>query len=162
MPTKAYQDIARDVFKKAFHVDGDDDFMGHESVDPTLVKAYESGGAGPDKRNLRFDMTSGPKHQWNRAVLMILMKKLKKACKESRLRVPERSEAYYLDILSDRYKRARVAWKRAQPKLTDGDTLETPAEVEERLLKGKETQLRQARTKERRVAVRVFSVELWP
>ena len=130
--------------------------MGHESVDPALVGTYESGGAGPDKHNLRFDMASGPKSQWNRAVLMILMKKLKKACKESRLRVPDRSEAYYLDILTDRYKRARSAWRRAQLKVTEADALETPAEVEERLLKSKEIQLRQARTRERRAAVRVF------
>jgi len=100
-------------------------------------------------------MKAGPGSEWNRAVLLILMKKMKKACQKSGLRVPERSEAYYLDLLEQRFKRVRSVWKQAQPKRKEDDELESPSDVERRLVIAKQTGLKIARTRERRGNVRM-------
>ena|ERR1700722_11265798 len=127
--------------------------MGHETADPALVRAHKEGLAEPDPNDLHFDMKAGPDSEWNTAVLDILLKTMKKMEKKSTLRYPHRSDAYFLDLVRDKYKRARSSWKRAQPKQTDMDIEETPAQVEDRLVTSKESQLKLARTRERRVAV---------
>lgn len=141
------------MFKDSFGVTGDDDFLGHQSADPALVRAFKEGLVNLDQEDLHFDMREGPDSDWNGAVMDILVRKLEKASKTSGYKLPSRSKAYYLDLVRDRYKRARAAWRRAQPRTTDMDVLESPKEVESRLVASKDHQLATARSRERRVAV---------
>ncbi|KAI6120547.1 hypothetical protein EV401DRAFT_2170465, partial [Pisolithus croceorrhizus] len=45
-------------------------------------------------------------------------------------------------LIVDRYRRLRTVWRKAQPKLTEKGTLETPAETETRLVAERETVLK--------------------
>jgi|HubBroStandDraft_6_1064221.scaffolds.fasta_scaffold219245_2 hypothetical protein len=128
-----------------------------ESADPALVRAHKDGSAKPDESDLRFDMREGPDSMWNSAVIDILVKKVQKAHKKSRYVIPERSRAYFLDLVQDKFKRARRSWKRGQAQLTEADVLETPEEVEARLVADKTRRLMNVRTRERRVQVSELS-----
>lgn len=141
------------MFKEAFNVDRDDGFMEKPTADPGLVTTHSKGQLELDENALCFDMTQGHMSPWNAAVLEILVKRLKRACRQSKYKLPERPLEYFEDIIRERFKRARNSWKRGMARLTDGDILETPEEVEARILASKDAQLAKARKRERRVAV---------
>jgi hypothetical protein len=67
----------RQVFKDAFKVGGDHDFLNHDTVDS------EAKEKGTDENDLRFDMTAGPDDDWNAAVLRVLIKHVKKEHRRS-------------------------------------------------------------------------------
>lgn len=134
-------------------MDRDDGFIDQPTADPGLVDAHSKGQLELDEAVLCFDMTQGHTSQWNAAVLDILVKRLMTACEESRYKLPERPLEYFEDIVRERFKRARQSWKRGKARLTAMDTLETPEEVEIRILTSKDVQLAKARKRERRVAV---------
>ncbi|KAG1781455.1 hypothetical protein EV702DRAFT_1041974 [Suillus placidus] len=52
------------------------------------------------------------------------------------------SDGYYKAILEDRYKQLRMVWRAAQPKVTAKGSLETAAEVEERLIAKRDKKLK--------------------
>lgn len=83
----------------------------------------------------------------------ILAKKIEKARGRSRYKIPERSPAYIVDLVEEKYKRIRGFWKRGQPQHVDPDVLETPQQVEARLVESKAYRLTKARTRERRIHV---------
>ena len=127
--------------------------MAHESADGALVRAHAEGSPPPDTKDLRFDMTAGPESPWNSSVLEFLALETQKEQMKSRHDLPDRPYEYFLDLVRDKYKRARVSWKRAQPKVNDRDALENPEEVEARLLSSKDRQRAIARIRERRANV---------
>jgi hypothetical protein len=57
---------------------------------------------------------------------------------------------YFRDILQHRFKRLHTIWTAAQPKVTAKGALETPAEVEERLIAKKDETLKSTRQTTRR------------
>lgn len=83
----------------------------------------------------------------------ILAKKIEKARSRSSYKIPERSSAYIVDLVEEKYKRIRGFWKRGQPQRIDLDVLETPQQVEARLVESKTRRLVKARTRERRIHV---------
>lgn len=141
------------MFKGAFKVDRDDGFIDAPTANPGLVSAHSEGKFELDEKALCFDMTQGHASRWNAAVLDILVKRLTRACQKSKYKLPKRPPEYFEDITRERFKRARNSWKRGKARLTDGEILETPEEVETRILASKDVQLARARKRERRVAV---------
>ncbi|KAG1722108.1 uncharacterized protein EDB91DRAFT_1021654, partial [Suillus paluster] len=98
------------------------------------VYSYEyEDGPGPNTQNLAFDLKNGFNTPWNAKILDILLEELKKRSVEEEWPF-RRSDAYYKAILEDRYKRMRMVWRAAQPKVTAKGCLETAEEVEERLI----------------------------
>ncbi|KAG1724927.1 hypothetical protein EDB19DRAFT_1593437, partial [Suillus lakei] len=98
------------------------------------VYAYEyEDGPGPNTQNLAFDLKHRFNTPWNAKILNILLEELKKRSVEEEWPF-WRLDGYYKVILKDRYKRMQMVWRAAQPKVTAKGSLETAAEVEERLI----------------------------
>jgi hypothetical protein len=124
----------RDLFKDVFDVEQDQDFGVHESADKTAIRLYEAGeGEGPDHKNLRIDMETGPESKWNERVVDILLQVLKGRRDEEDWRLPAASDRYLTGLITSKMKRVKSYWKEAQPRMTATGKMETPAELEERL-----------------------------
>ncbi|KAG1724525.1 uncharacterized protein EDB91DRAFT_1025115, partial [Suillus paluster] len=114
------------------------------------VYSYEyEDGPGPNTQNLAFDLKNGFNTPWNAKILDILLEELKKRSVEEEWPF-WRSDAYYKAILEDRYKRMRMVWRAAQPKVTAKGCLETAEEVEERLIAKRGENLKSVRQTTRR------------
>ncbi|KAG2360889.1 hypothetical protein BDR07DRAFT_1486450 [Suillus spraguei] len=114
------------------------------------VYAYEyEDGPGPDPRNPTFDLQNGYKSPWNSRIIDSLLEELQKRGGDESWPF-RRSEMYFRDILQHRFKRLRTIWTAAQPKVTAKGALETPAEVEERLIAKKDETLKSTRQTTRR------------
>ncbi|KAG1830053.1 hypothetical protein DFJ58DRAFT_632439, partial [Suillus subalutaceus] len=78
---------------------------------------------------------------WNDKVIGLLLGELQRRSDQENWPF-QRSEAYFREVLQDRYKRLRTVWTAAQPKVTPKGGLETPAEVEQRLIMKKDELLK--------------------
>ncbi|KAG1724418.1 hypothetical protein EDB19DRAFT_1599542, partial [Suillus lakei] len=99
--------------------------------------------------NLAFDLKHRFNTPWNAKMLNILLEELKKRSVEEEWPF-QRSDGYYKAILEDRYKQMRMVWRAAQPKVTAKGSLETVAEVEERLIAKRGENLKSVRQTTRR------------
>ncbi|KAG1750290.1 hypothetical protein EDD22DRAFT_741662, partial [Suillus occidentalis] len=107
----------RRLFKDAFNISQDDDFIAHEAPSQEDIYAYEhEDGPGPDLKNLAFDLKNGSKTPWNSKIIDLLLGELWRRGNTEGW--PSRSEAYFREIIQDRYRRLRTVWKAAQPKIT--------------------------------------------
>lgn len=107
-------------------------------------------GDGPDPEDLHFEMTCGPDSVWNRRVLELLLEKLKE---EDGDELPERSDAYWLDIMAKRFTSLRTPWTKAQRRITSSGELETPEEVDGHVKSGFSSNRTRARKATRRQTV---------
>ena len=62
----------------------------------------------------------------------------------------QKKDDYIEELLRERYKRLRTVWRNAQPKLTARGVLETPTEVEARLIEDAQRSGKQSRQDTRR------------
>lgn len=139
----------RRLFKDAFNISQDDDFIAHDAPSQEDIYAYEhEDGPGPDLKNLAFDLKNGSKTPWNSKIIDLLLGELWRRGNTEGW--PSRSEAYLREIIQDRYRRLRTVWKAAQPKITGKGAPETPAEVEVRLIAKKDQTLKVTRQTTRR------------
>ena len=71
--------------------------------------------------------------------------------------MPERSEAYMVDLIKSKLERARSSWRTAQSKLKDGEP-ETITKVERRMVEGKEERgkINQAYTQQKSIGSAIF------
>ncbi|KAI6013802.1 hypothetical protein BKA83DRAFT_4499841 [Pisolithus microcarpus] len=123
----------RKLFKDKFNFTNDTEFIGYESADPRDVHAYEyEDGPGPDVNSPVFDLMHSPSSLWNGAIIDNILQDLQTRC---------RNENWPIH---------RTVWRKAQPKLTEKGTLETPAETETRLVAERETLLKANRQTTRR------------
>ncbi|TDL19961.1 hypothetical protein BD410DRAFT_841728 [Rickenella mellea] len=143
--------ICRKVFKAAFDVQGDEDFMAHGPIKPEVLEAHERGDTAPDPNNLRFDLKHDCKSSWNSAVLRILAERVKAAYK-TQSPSSARPDAYFLDLVQEKYGRVRKAWRMAQAHVNDSGDEETQTDIETRLTVRRDAELKRARFRERRVA----------
>ncbi|KAG2064013.1 hypothetical protein BDR04DRAFT_1163057 [Suillus decipiens] len=135
---------------KEFEIAQDADFIVHEAASHQDVYSYEcKDGPGPDLNNLTFDLKNGSKTPWNHRIIDLLLEEIQKRCDEERWPF-QRSEAYFREILHDHYKRLHMIWTAAQPKITAKGTLETPTELEQRLIVKKDKTLKATRQTTRR------------
>jgi hypothetical protein len=145
-PHDSQQGICRNIFKDAFDVQRDDDFLNYDSLDSDGMSTTEI-----DMENLRLDMNKGANNEWNEAVLHILVKRVEKAHQHARL--PERSREYFEDLVRDKFERARTYWRKGRRRITADCVLETPDEVAARIESTKDRELAGARDRERKAAV---------
>jgi hypothetical protein len=147
------------LFKDVFKIAQDADFIVHEAASREDVYSYEyEDGPGPDLRNPAFDLQGGAKTAWNSKIIDLLLAEIQTRCNEERWPF-QRSEAYFREILHDRYKRLRTIWTAAQPKVTAKGTLETPLEVERRMIMKRDDILKATRQTTRRRNVRLRSAD---
>ncbi|KAG2120410.1 uncharacterized protein F5147DRAFT_766328 [Suillus discolor] len=132
----------RRLFKDVFKIAQDTDFIVHEAASREDVFSYEyEDGPGPDLKNLAFDLKNGSKTPWNSKIVDLLLEEIQKRCDEEKWPF-QRSEVYFREILHNRYKRLHMIWTAAQPKVTAKGILETPVEVEKRLITKKDETLK--------------------
>ncbi|KAG2336816.1 hypothetical protein BDR05DRAFT_953064 [Suillus weaverae] len=106
------------LLKDTFSICQDADFIVHQPATHEDVYSYSyEDGPGPDTQNLAFDLKHGSSTPWNVKILDILLEKLQMRSMEEKWPFP-RSDGYYKAILEDRYKRLRMGWRAAQPKIT--------------------------------------------
>ncbi|KAG6375694.1 hypothetical protein JVT61DRAFT_3268 [Boletus reticuloceps] len=124
----------RRLFKDEFGIMQDVDFVAHQPASLDDVQAYEhEDGPGPDPEQLAFDLSQGYNSPWNSSILESLLREFQARCKDESWPV-KKSDNYVRQALRNRYKRLRTTWLRGQPRLTSNGIVETPAEVEERML----------------------------
>jgi hypothetical protein len=130
------------LFKDVFKIAQDADFIIHETANRKDVYSYEyEDGPGPDLKNLAFDLKNGFKTTWNSKIIYFLLEEIQRRCSEERWPF-QRSEAYFREILHDHYKHLCTIWTAVQPKITVKGTLETPTELEQRLIVKKDETLK--------------------
>jgi hypothetical protein len=144
----AVKATCRSVFKKVFNVSCDDDFIGKETADPDDVEAFEvHGHPEPDVNNLLFDFRNGAQSTWNNAVVDILVALI------AQRSIVVKPESYLVELVVERYRRVRTSWLHGQPRTMAQGVSETPAAMEDRLVRAKDVQLKIARRRERRKKV---------
>ncbi|KAF8221025.1 hypothetical protein L208DRAFT_1330472, partial [Tricholoma matsutake] len=100
--------------------------------------AYERGHReGPDEENLQLDMRGKKPSRWNERVGQILLDKLLLTKADGWADLPERSKAYFLNMITEKVDRARGYWRKAQPKIKDDGEVETLQEVEDQMIVSK-------------------------
>ncbi|KAG1879001.1 hypothetical protein F4604DRAFT_1679861 [Suillus subluteus] len=63
----------RDLFKEAFHLTKDDEYMLHVGASREAISSFMGGlGSGPDPLALQWDMTTTHKSDWNQKVIDLL------------------------------------------------------------------------------------------
>ncbi|KAF8576074.1 hypothetical protein K439DRAFT_1368176, partial [Ramaria rubella] len=87
---------------------------------------------GPNLDELHLDMKGSLTSELNVKAISLLVEHLEAKCLEFNL--PERSQAYKIDLIKEKIKCLRVVWKDFQPKTTDTGEQESPKALETRLL----------------------------
>jgi hypothetical protein len=142
------QKYVRNIFEEKFQVRQDEDYTLHDPPTPQEVHKYALGrGPGPNPEDLRIDMKGKINSNWNLQVIEILLAELKKKDWDG---LPQRSEAYLVDLIEGKLERVRTCWRNAQPKLKETGEVETIADVESRMTKKKDDQDRANRAYSRR------------
>ena len=134
------------------------DFTAIDSAPTSDVDAFEEeDGDGPDPDNLTFDLRHSYNSPWNAAVIELLLRAFQKTAKEKQWPV-QKPDNYVRELLKNRYKKLRTAWLKGQPRLTRNGALETPEEVEARLISEMSRHGKVSRQGTRRRNVRCHSV----
>ncbi|OBZ69818.1 hypothetical protein A0H81_10346 [Grifola frondosa] len=149
--THMLQAHVRSLFKDAYGISSDDDFLVHEPPSPRTVQAYSrSTGNGPTPEDLRLDTQGKLDSDWNQKLFHVLLQRLRQRRDEENWQLPQRSDAYFLDMIRDRAKRLRDVWRTSQPRATIDGHPETATQIEERMLLRTSTALKKARHRTRR------------
>ena len=150
------QGYVRNIFETMFDMTHDDDFAAHEPPSHEEILSFKRGqGEGPNPDDLRIDMKGTIGSKWNTAAVDILLDKLhqKKVDPEFWGDMPERSDAYFEDLILAKFVRVRSIWRNAQPHLNEEGELESIDEVERRMITTKEERDRTGRAYTRRKTV---------
>jgi hypothetical protein len=145
----------RELFKAAFHLTRDEDYMLYDGASREVVKSYIDGsGPGPDPLALQWDITTTHKSDWNQRVIDILLS-LYISMEEKNHWTPRTRQSITNDITS-KFLQCRKCWRKAQPLLRDDGTRENMQEVGDRLVDQTNERLRLARVLGRRTTVSLF------
>ncbi|KIN93788.1 hypothetical protein M404DRAFT_35728 [Pisolithus tinctorius Marx 270] len=96
-----------------------------------------------------FDLTQGYSSPWNSFIIDHLLDEFQRRGNEEHWPVMK-SNDYMLEILRERYRRLHTTWRKAQPRITTKGTVETSAEIEERLVVERTRVLKEGRQTTRR------------
>ena len=120
-----------------------------------MVKAYVEGGDGPSAANLQLDtgVESNIRSAWNREVFNIILAEMAKEREEKPWDIPAPSDGLLLQAIEQRCTNLRCIYRATLPKITEGGTLETPAQVGGRIAHQGELTLLTNRQRRRRVTV---------
>lgn len=117
-----------------------------------MVKLYNlDEGPGPDLESLQIDMRSKISTPWNQEVAEILLNIVLKTKDDDKWSfLPERSEAYFIELIESKMERAKSYWTYAQPKYKEDGQKETTEETEARMVTEKDKREKMARADARR------------
>ena len=142
----------RKLFCETFGVVNDEDFSLHQPPTAQELKEFKDGGPGPNPEDLRLDMKGPKSSNWNKRVAEILLEDLlgRKAAEKNWSALPDRTEAYFLDLIEDKIQRVKIHWRSAQIKLKETGEVECPEEVESRMICAKKERAKKSRVATRR------------
>lgn len=130
-----------------------------------LVRYKQNEELGPKAEKLLIDMRGKISSAWNEAVKKILVQAVrnKKETADVWKELPSRTDKYILELVEDNMERARTTWKDAQPKVKSDGSVETPQELERRMVARREETGKAARASTRRKAASplIFCDELY-
>ena len=135
-----------------------EEFTAHEPPSEKELKDFEQEVTkGPEEGDaLVLDLRHKNNSVWNTKVLdLILARVLEKRTGSAWEDLPERSGAYFLDIVCGQINRARNTWKVGQPHLNDEGEVESPEDIERRMVASKESSNRRQRAYTRRRSVSI-------
>jgi hypothetical protein len=139
-----HQANVRDLFKEAFHLVKDDEYMLHEGAAREAVSLFEGGiGPGPDPLALQWDMTTTHKSDWNQKVIDHLCS-LYMTMQESNHWTGRSQQSIRTDIIH-KFDQCRKCWRKARPQVFSDGTHETMQQVGDRLVDHTNERLRLAR-----------------
>ncbi|KAI6094983.1 hypothetical protein F5141DRAFT_1068813 [Pisolithus sp. B1] len=139
----------RDLFKTAFKVTQDEDFLQCGGASSQVTKAFVQGtGPGPDPSHLQWDFNHPASSPWNQAVISQLMCLL--VDMRQNWTVETRSDEYWTGKIKQKFARIKRRVDRAKPRVRDDLSVETNAEVAARLANHKDETLMKARRDMRR------------
>ncbi|KAI6037171.1 hypothetical protein BKA83DRAFT_18913 [Pisolithus microcarpus] len=145
----------RDLFKTAFKVTQDEEFLQCSGVSSQIAKAFAEGtGPGPDPLQLRWDYNRPALSPWNQAVISQLMCLL--VDMRRKWTTEGRSDEYWVAKITQKFTRIKKRVERAKPRVHDNLSVETGVEVAMRLAHEKDEALKKARRDTRRRTVRLF------
>ena len=134
----------RDVFKTAFMVNQDEDFLQCNGVSTQEAKAFtEETGPGPNPSWLRWDFNHPVSSPWNQAVISQLMHLLSDM--QQKWTVKPRSDAYWIDKIMEKFNRIKTRVNRAKSHVLGDLSVETSADVAARLADERDKVLMKAR-----------------
>ncbi|KAF8582874.1 hypothetical protein K439DRAFT_1350125 [Ramaria rubella] len=111
----------------------DGDIVHHKTIPPLVAKQFQTDRKnGPNLDELHPDMKGSLTSEWNVKAINLLVECLE--VKHLAFDLPERSQAYKIDLIKEKIKHLRVVWKDFQPKTTDTGEQESPEALETRLL----------------------------
>jgi len=149
------------VCREKFDIENTEDWALHESATSEEVRTYSlEGTGGPDLEKLQIDMKGKLSSHWNQTVADLLLDLVvERKGKEAWSAFPERSDAYFLELVMEQLERARTVWRNAQPKVKEDGEIEELDEVEKRMNDDKEAKGKLTRATTRRKAVSSISFE---
>ena len=140
-PTQGH---VRDLFKTAFKVNQDEDFLQCNGVSSQEAKAFaEETGPGPDPSQLRWDFNHPASSPWNQAVISQLMRLLTDM--RQKWTVEPRSDEYWIDKITEKFNRIKRRVNRAKSHVLDDLSIETSVDVAARLADERDKVLMKAR-----------------
>jgi hypothetical protein len=148
------QEHVRDLFKEAFGVSMDDEFLLIGGETREQVDAFSAGGSGPNPDDLKWDFSSSPSSDWNKAVIQYLLQRLKTMKEREEWTTQPRSDEYWADAISQKFRRIKTNLSSAKPQICNDRLIETAPEIANRLMEQREGKLQKARINERRLNVR--------
>ncbi len=146
----------RDLFKDTFNLKTDYDIALCPSANLTLVARYETATMesvpGPDPANIQFNFIHTPvlHSKWNRHVFRLLYEKLMQRREAENWDLPQMSEHYYIDMITDRFQRLVTRWLESQRHTNINGDFESLADVEIRITAERREKEATARRAQRR------------
>jgi len=120
------------VYENTFGIKGAKGYIAHETANEEDIQKHREGGDGPNPKDLHFDMTRKPDSEWNEAVLEVLLKTLREEEVDDDS-IPCRSDAYLLEMLSNRFIVVQRAWKEGQSRKTPSSPKEKQKQTVKRV-----------------------------
>ena len=74
--------------------------------------AQGDGTDGPNVDDLRFDMRADASSEWNQTVFWMLLEALN--AEKADWGLPDMPDAYFMDLISEKFLRVRTYWRSAQ------------------------------------------------
>ncbi|KAI6115760.1 hypothetical protein EDD16DRAFT_1520543 [Pisolithus croceorrhizus] len=132
------------VFKTAFRVTQDEDFLQCGGAPSQVIKVFAEGtGPGPDTSHLQWDFNHPTSSPWNQAVISQLMCLL--VDMQNNWTIETRSDQYWAGKITQKLTWIKKCFDRAKPCVCDNLSVETSAEVATRLVNHKDETLMKAR-----------------
>ena len=140
-PTQGH---VRDLFKTAFKVNQDEDFLQCNGMSSQEAKAFaEETGPSPDPSQLQWDFNHPASSPWNQAVISQLMHLLTDM--RQKWTVEPRSDEYWIDKITEKFNQIKRRVNRAKSHVLDNLSIETSADVAARLADERDKVLMKAR-----------------